>query len=76
MSETQRLRLKVVGDRTIHCAGCESTIEFTLSKLPGVTRVSADRERQEIELELADGEPELDQVEAELEWIGYEVQTA
>ena len=32
----QSLNLKVIGEHTLHCAGCERTIEFTLSRLPGV----------------------------------------
>lgn len=74
MSEAKRIQLKVVGERTIHCDGCENTVEFTLSKLPGVQRVAADRHTQGIMIELGEEGPGLEQIKSELEWIGYEVQ--
>ena len=40
MEET--LNLKVIGDHTMHCAGCERSITFSLSQLPGVEEVKAD----------------------------------
>ncbi len=46
------LKLEVVGDNSIHCAGCENTIQFSLSRLPGVRTVDADRNTQLIEIDL------------------------
>ena len=49
---SSNLRLKVVGDYIINCAGCENTIQFSLSRLPAVRTVNADRKTQLIEIDL------------------------
>ena len=54
MSKT--LNLNVVGDHTMHCAGCERTVTFTLSQLPGVEQVKADWKNQDIQVELSSDE--------------------
>ncbi|MEX0788969.1 MAG: heavy metal-associated domain-containing protein [Anaerolineales bacterium] len=71
MAQERTLRLKVVGDQRMHCAGCESTVRFTLGRLPGVQRVHADRKTQVIVVSAGEG---LDprRVLEELEWIGYQ----
>ncbi len=74
MSKT--LNLKVVGDHTMHCAGCERTVTFTLSQLPGVEQVKADWKNQDIQVELSSDEVDLEKIKAELDWIGYKVETA
>ena len=74
MSETQTINLKVIGDNTIHCAGCEGTVEFTLSRMPGVESVKADHKTQDIEFVLTPGETDLEKIKESLEWIGYEVE--
>lgn len=76
MSDTKKLKLKVTGERTIHCAGCERTVKFTLENLPDVRDVDADHEKQLIELTLVSDETDLEKVKAELDWIGYEVEMA
>lgn len=58
----------------MHCAGCERTVRFTLSHLPGVRAVKADRRTQTIEIDLVSGETDLEKVKAELDWIGYQVE--
>ena len=65
--------LKVVGSQTMHCTGCERTITFTLSQLPGVNVIKADHKTQLIELMMTSDETGLDKVQSELDWIGYEV---
>jgi copper chaperone CopZ len=74
MSDVQTVNLRVVGDNTIHCAGCERTVEFTLSHMAGVEEVKADHKTQDIEFVLTSGETDLEKVRASLEWIGYEVE--
>ncbi|VAW39893.1 hypothetical protein MNBD_CHLOROFLEXI01-135 [hydrothermal vent metagenome] len=66
--------LKVVGSQTMHCGGCEHTVTFALSKLPGVTAVKADHNTQLIEIALVEDATNLDKIKAELDWIGYEVE--
>lgn len=58
----------------MHCGGCERTVTFTLSQLPGVNVIKADHKTQLIELVLTGEETDLDKVKAELDWIGYEVE--
>ena len=71
---TRKFDLKVISQRTIHCAGCERTIQFTLSQLPGVQEVKADHRGQTIEVSLASDETDLEKVKAELDLLGYEVE--
>jgi copper chaperone CopZ len=74
MSEDQTVKLKVVGDNTIHCSGCERTVEFTISHMPGVEKVKADHKTQAIEFVLTSGETDLEKFKGSLEWIGYQVE--
>jgi len=30
----EQVTLEVVGENTLHCAGCERTVKFTLAQLP------------------------------------------
>lgn len=70
----QKLTLKIIGEQTMHCAGCERTVKFTLSHLPGVREVKADRKAQTIEVDLVSAETNLEKVKAQLDWIGYQVE--
>ncbi len=72
----ETLKLKVIGDHTMHCAGCERSITFSLSQLPGVEKVKADWKNQAIQIELSSDEFNLEKIKAELDWIGYEVVVA
>jgi len=76
MSDQHNVTLKVVGDRTIHCGGCENTVKLSLSRLPGVEQVEADHNSQLIQFSFTPGSSEMAQVQAELELIGYEVELA
>lgn len=71
---SRKLTLKVVGSHTMHCAGCERSVIFTLSQLPGVEVAQANHKTQLIELKLTGEETDLGKVIAELDWIGYEVE--
>ena len=73
MSDTNTLTLEVVGEQTLHCGGCERTVEFTLSLLPGVRVIDVDHTTQLIQIALTGDETDLEKVQAELEWIGYRV---
>ncbi|MBW8012186.1 MAG: heavy-metal-associated domain-containing protein [Chloroflexi bacterium] len=72
MSKT--LKLKVVGDHTMHCAGCERSVTFTLAQLSGVEEVKADWNTQVIQVDLSSDEVDLEKIKTELDWIGYEVE--
>ncbi|MCH7662823.1 MAG: heavy-metal-associated domain-containing protein [Chloroflexi bacterium] len=73
---SQEINLKVIGQHTMHCAGCERSITFTLSQLPGVEEVRADWKNQDIWVDLSSDEVDLEKIKAELDWIGYEVEAA
>jgi copper chaperone CopZ len=60
----------------MHCAGCERSITFSLSQLPGVEKVKADWKNQAIQIELSSDEVNLEKIKSELDWIGYEVVVA
>lgn len=72
MSETKTL--KVVGDNTMHCGGCENTVKFALKQLAGVEAVEASHKTQQIELTFDPQLLKLDRVSQELDWIGYQVE--
>jgi copper chaperone CopZ len=74
MSELRSVTLKVVGERTIHCGGCENTVKTTLSRIPGVEQVEADRNSQLIQFAQAAGAADLEHIKAELQLLGYEVE--
>lgn len=76
MSEKKNVKLKVIGERTIHCSGCETTVKLTLSRIPGVEQVQADHNSQLIEFVHTPGASDLARVKAELEFVGYEVELA
>ncbi len=76
MTEGKQIQLRVVGERTIHCSGCERTVEYTLSRIPGVDQIKADHKTQLIEFELSPDLTDLEEVKADLEWIGYQVELA
>jgi copper chaperone CopZ len=70
---SEKITLQVVGSQTMHCAGCERTVTFTLSHLPGVKVIKADHKSQVIEIVLTVDTTDLEKVQTELDWIGYQV---
>ncbi len=69
---SKSLNLKVVGARTMHCAGCSRAVEFTLKMLPGVGLVEADSKSQEIRIEHSSNESSVENIISSLAMIGYE----
>ena len=65
--------LKVVGKQTMHCAGCETTVEFAVKQLPGIQQVKANYKTQEISLTFNPQALNLAKVRQELDEIGYQV---
>ncbi len=68
--------LKVIGEQTMHCGGCEHTVKFTLKQLPGVQEVEASHKTQLIKLSIDRQITDLELVRQELDWIGYQVAEA
>jgi Cd2+/Zn2+-exporting ATPase len=65
--------LKVIGEQTMHCGGCESTVAFALKQLPGVQQVEASHKTQRIDLTFDPQLLDLERVRQELAWTGYQV---
>ncbi len=72
MSDTNTLTLEIVGEQTLHCGGCERTVEFTLSQLPGVRVIDVDHTTQLIKIALTGDETDFEKAQSELEWIGHQ----
>ena len=69
----QTKTLKVIGQQTMHCGGCENTVQFTLKQVPGVQEVEACYQTQLIKLTFDPQNAGLEQIKQELDWIGYQV---
>ena len=70
---TQTKTLKVIGEQTMHCGGCESSVKFTLKQMPGVQDIKASHKTQLIKLTLDPQRADLERIQQELGWIGYQV---
>ena len=70
---TQTKTLRVTGEQTMHCGGCESTVKFTLKHMPGVLDVEASHKTQLVKLTFDPQRASLEQIQQELGWIGYQV---
>ncbi len=74
MEGMKKIRYRVIGEQRMHCKGCESTVQYTLSQLSGVKTVGADHQAQTILIELDGDEIDQEKIRSELEWIGYKVE--
>ncbi|MCL4302086.1 MAG: heavy metal translocating P-type ATPase [Anaerolineae bacterium] len=71
----QTKTLKVIGEQTMHCGGCEHSVKFVLGQLPGVQSVEASHKTQQINLTFDPQLLNLEQVHQALDRLGYEVST-
>jgi len=69
----QTKTLKVIGEQTMHCGGCEHTVKFALNQLPGVQQVEANHKTQHINLTYDPHLLNLEQVHQALDRLGYEI---
>jgi copper chaperone CopZ len=67
-------QLKIVGEHTMHCIGCEMALTFLLSQAPSVHQVTASQRTQEILLVLAAQQANMAQIYQQLDWLGYAVE--
>ena len=67
-----KITLKIVGDHLMNCGGCEGKVQNALSQIPGVAEVSPDRNTQLVEVTLLSEPIGLEQLNAQLETIGYQ----
>ena len=63
-----------VQEKSIHCESCEGRIKTVLGRLPGVIRVRASHEAQQVNLTWDDSKTSLDQIKSALNLAGYPVQ--
>lgn len=66
--------LRITGDHTMHCGGCARNVQFVLHQLPGVQRVDADFHTQEIRVVLDSSAVSVEQLQSQLDGIGYQAQ--
>lgn len=72
----QTKTLKVTGKQTMPCLGCENTVKFTLTQVSGVHDVEANYKTQLIRLTFDLQSADLERIQQELDWIGYQVTEA
>ena len=70
----EKITFKVIGDRTIHCNGCENSINFALNQMPEVSEAAADRVSQMIEITPGGEVVDTAKFVKELDWLGYQVE--
>lgn len=68
----KKVVLEVVGEQTIHCAGCEATIRRGLGQLPGVLRVEPSRRTQRVQVTLDTAQTSLEALQKHLAWMGWD----
>ena len=70
MAHIENHRL-TIGDEAIHCGGCEARIEQVPGREPGVRRVKADHQTQQVTISVDADQLGLDEVRAKLEGMGF-----
>lgn len=65
--------LRISGEQTMHCGGCENTVKFALKQVSGVQAAEASHKTQLIKLTFDPQSTTLERIQQELDWIGYQV---
>ena len=68
-------KIKIVGDKTMGCSGCEGNVEFSLGQIAGVDQVRADRQTQEVQI-FWSGDENMAAVKTEMGELGYTIENA
>ncbi len=68
------LKMRVTGERTIHCAARERSVEAELSSVQGVHAAKTDHETQLIEVNLDSADAHIGAIRSALQSILYEVE--
>lgn len=63
----------VTGAQKIHCEGCEQRIDIALHRLPGIQDVQPSARTRQVVVTLDPAQVSLEQVQAKLEQLGYQV---
>ena len=70
-----KVTLKIVGDHQMNCGGCEGNVKNAISKVPGVTEVSASNQTQLVEI-ASTTDISIDVFQTALLGIGYQAELA
>ncbi|MBW3542241.1 MAG: heavy metal translocating P-type ATPase [Planctomycetes bacterium] len=66
----------VIGEPTLHCAGCEQRVAKVLRQIGGVEDVQASHETQHVRVTFDRGQAEPGQIRMALQHMGYHVESA
>jgi copper chaperone CopZ len=69
-----RIDFMVVGDRKIHCVSCETMINFSLKRVPGIEQVTPDAKTQRVAVNFDRARISTEQVQDKLKEIGFDVE--
>lgn len=72
----QQVNFTVIGEQSIHCAGCAQRIGNALRRLPGVAEVQASPQTQRVAVTFDPALVGPEKVRAKLEQLGYAVTPA
>lgn len=67
----ETIQFVVIGEDTMHCAGCEQRVGTVLRRLPGVESVAASVQTQQIDVSVDPNLVGVEQLQAKLEQAGY-----
>ena len=70
----ENITFEIIGEQKMHCAGCELAIQQSLSRLPGVCQVQANRRTQRVVVRLEPAQISDEAVQARLANAGYDVE--
>lgn len=70
-----KVTLKIVGDHQMNCGGCEGNVKNAISRVPGVTEVTASNKTQLVEIATS-AEISIDIFQSALQGIGYQAELA
>ena len=71
MAQIENYELNI-GDRAIHCGGCEARIEQVLGREPGVRRVKANHTTQQVTVAVDGDQLGLDERRAKRDAMGFQ----
>lgn len=71
---TEKIEFTVVGESKIHCTGCETRINFALQRMPGVQKVEANAQTQQVVIRVDSSQITPEQIQTRLKDIGFEVE--
>ena len=63
---------EITGAQKMNCEGCESAIQRSLTRLPGVQQVRADHQTQRVVVQLDPTQTETSAIKARLAASGYQ----